>query len=76
MEAARWGVDAILTDDTKVWLELRAALKNDYEKTGSQYGRLFLWTTPMFYTPILMAYSHMGKKYLERIAGPFDLPVT
>jgi hypothetical protein len=26
MQAARWGVDAILTDMTKTWLELRAAL--------------------------------------------------
>ena len=25
-QAVRWGVDAILTDVTKTWLELRAAL--------------------------------------------------
>lgn len=48
----------------------------DYEKIGSQYGRLFLWTTPMFYTPIIMAYSRKAQIYLERIAGPFDAPVA
>ncbi|KAG6897176.1 hypothetical protein C0992_003565 [Termitomyces sp. T32_za158] len=74
--AVRWEVDAILTDETKAWLELRAALKRDYEKIGSQYGRLFLWTTPMFYTPVIMAYSRQAKIYLERIAGPFDAPVV
>ena len=26
MKAVRWGVDAILTDVTRTWLELRAAL--------------------------------------------------
>ncbi|KAG6861958.1 hypothetical protein C0995_009142 [Termitomyces sp. Mi166 len=76
MEAVRWGVDAILTDETKVWLDMRAALKNDYEKIGSQYGRLFLWTTPMFYTPVIMAWSRQAKIYLERVAGPFDAPVA
>ena len=27
MEAVRWGVDAILTDVTKTWIDLRAALR-------------------------------------------------
>ncbi|KNZ78608.1 hypothetical protein J132_11049 [Termitomyces sp. J132] len=74
-DGQRWGVDAILTDETKVWLDLRAALKNDYEKIGSQYGRLFLWTTPMFYTPVIMAYGRSAQSYLERVAGPFEIEV-
>ncbi|KAG5648717.1 hypothetical protein DXG03_000064 [Asterophora parasitica] len=44
----------------------------DYEKIGSQYGRIFLWTTPKFYTPYLLAHSKQAQSYLERIAGPFD----
>ncbi|KAG6867478.1 hypothetical protein C0993_002301 [Termitomyces sp. T159_Od127] len=74
--AVRWGVDAILTDETKKWLDMRAALKRDYDKIGAQYGRWFLWTTPMFYTPVMMAYGRQAQIYLERIAGPFDAPVT
>jgi phosphatidylglycerol phospholipase C len=27
MEAVRWGVDAILTDKTQTWLDLRKALQ-------------------------------------------------
>ena len=30
MEAVRWEVDAILTDVTKTWLDLRAALRGKF----------------------------------------------
>ncbi|TFK70971.1 PLC-like phosphodiesterase [Pluteus cervinus] len=72
MEAVRWGVDGIITDVPKTWLDLRASLKADYEKTGSQYGRIFLWTTPTFYSPVVSAFSRRWHKQLEAIAGPFD----
>ncbi|PFH50156.1 hypothetical protein AMATHDRAFT_177594 [Amanita thiersii Skay4041] len=72
MEAVRWGVNAIITDVTKTWLELRSALQNDYDKIGSRYGRIFLWTTPMFYSPMLLAMSRVVRWHLEQVAGPFD----
>ncbi|KAF9534577.1 PLC-like phosphodiesterase [Crepidotus variabilis] len=72
MEAVRWGVNVIITDVTQIWLDLRAALQADYDKTGSQYGRSFLWTTLGFYTPVLSWYSSTGRSYLEKVAGPFD----
>ncbi|KAF9448995.1 PLC-like phosphodiesterase [Macrolepiota fuliginosa MF-IS2] len=71
MEAVRWGVSVIITDVTKTWLDLRAALQNDYEKIGSRYGRLFLWT-PKFYSPVLKYESRLEKVSLEKVAGPFD----
>ncbi|KAI0787128.1 PLC-like phosphodiesterase [Irpex lacteus] len=37
MEAVRWGVDAILTDVTKTWLDLRGALQVDYDKIAAQH---------------------------------------
>lgn len=93
----RWGVSVIITDVTKTWLDLRAALQSmstnltrswrhstfvftlttlffstdDYEKIGSQYGRLFLWT-PQFFSPILMWQRRVDQFALERVAGPFD----
>jgi len=76
MEAVRWNVNAIITDFTKTWLDLRSDLQTDYEKIGSQYGRFFLWTTFKFYTPVMMAYSRLAKAYLESIAGPFDEPAA
>jgi phosphatidylglycerol phospholipase C len=86
----RWEVDAILTDTTKTWLDLRDALRckpwaqlkithdltissADYDKIGSQYGRGFLWTTLWFYTPFVIARGHQAKRYLEKVAGPFDI---
>ncbi|KAG6854448.1 hypothetical protein C0991_006527 [Blastosporella zonata] len=74
--AVRWEVDVIITDTTKTWLDMRAALRNDYEKIGGQYGRIFLWTTPKFYTPFLLLYRRTSQTYLERVAGPFDLPAA
>jgi phosphatidylglycerol phospholipase C len=72
MEAARWEVDAILTDFTKTWLDLRDDLRSDYDKIGAKYGRSFLWTTLWFYTPFVLARGHQAKLYLEKVAGPFD----
>ncbi|PPQ63159.1 hypothetical protein CVT24_005799, partial [Panaeolus cyanescens] len=72
MEATRWGVNAIITDTTQTWLDLRKALQNDYEKIGAQYGRFFLWTTWKFYSPVLRWYSRYSKNHMEKIAGPFD----
>ena len=87
MEAVRCEVDAILTDVTKTWLDLRSALQSefhlrrsyvflmffqgDYDKIGSQYGRGFLWTTLGFYTPFVLARGRRRMRYLVKVAGPF-----
>ncbi|KAF4601277.1 hypothetical protein EYR38_005929 [Pleurotus pulmonarius] len=80
MEAVRWEVDAILTDTTKTWLDMRQALNVDYDKIGAQYSRFFLWTTWKFYAPIIYLRNHLIQLRLERIAGPFDVvtqgPIT
>jgi len=47
----------------------------DYDKIVSQHGRIFLWTTFKFYTPVQAMYVRYVQDYLERIAGPFDDPV-
>ncbi|KAH9045314.1 PLC-like phosphodiesterase [Lactarius pseudohatsudake] len=72
MEAVRWGVDVILTDVTKTWLELRAALDGDYDKVGARYTRSFLWTGPLYYTVVQYGHVLMTKRKLEKIAGSFD----
>ena len=41
----------------------------------SKYGRIFLWTTPTFYAPVILLYCAMVKRYLENVAGPFDEPL-
>lgn len=83
----RWEVSVIITDVTRTWLGLRADLQSkafssfsvqvltlsvDYEKTRSQYGRSFLWTTYRYYTPAIAYYSNIARKYLETVGGPFD----
>ncbi|KAI0254796.1 PLC-like phosphodiesterase [Lactifluus subvellereus] len=72
MEAVRWGVDAILTDVTKTWLDLRAALNGDYDKVGAQYTRSFLWTGPLYYAAVQYGLVLLAKRRLEKIAGSFD----
>ncbi|KAG2156338.1 PLC-like phosphodiesterase [Suillus clintonianus] len=71
MEAVRWGIDAIITDVTKKWLALRAALQADYDSILSQYSRWFLWTTWKFYHPPILT-NRVARMYLESVAGPFD----
>jgi len=72
MEAVRWGVDAILTDVTKTWHDLRGALRGDYDKVGAQYTRSFLWTGPLYYTAVQYGLALLAKRRLERVAGSFD----
>ncbi|KAI0268169.1 PLC-like phosphodiesterase [Gloeopeniophorella convolvens] len=72
MEAVRWGVDAILTDVTKTWLQLRKALDGDYDKVGAQYTRSFLWTGPLYYTAVQYGLVLLAKRRLEKVAGSFD----
>ncbi|KAK7470131.1 hypothetical protein VKT23_001571 [Stygiomarasmius scandens] len=72
MEAVRWGVDCILTDVTQTWLDMRNALQADYDKTGTQYGRAFLWTSLLYYTPFQYTRQLLIHKYLTKIGGPFE----
>ncbi|KAH7887507.1 PLC-like phosphodiesterase [Phlebopus sp. FC_14] len=72
MECVRWGVDVVLTDVTKRWLDLRAALQVDYDAIISRHGRLFLWTTWKFYFPAIRSLNQITKLHLESVAGPFD----
>ncbi|KIY66698.1 PLC-like phosphodiesterase [Cylindrobasidium torrendii FP15055 ss-10] len=73
IEAARWGVNSILTDVTKVWLELRARLQEDFDRHASQYGRAFLWMAMEYYWPMRAFRTMASTRVLESIAGPFDI---
>ena len=72
MEAVRWNVDAILTDVTKTWLDLRSALQVDYEKIAAQHSRWFLWTDYKYYSAVQYVRCRLGQAFLESIAGPFQ----
>ncbi|KII94631.1 hypothetical protein PLICRDRAFT_127699 [Plicaturopsis crispa FD-325 SS-3] len=74
MEAVRWGVDGILTDVTKTWLDLRAALAKDYNSVDAQYGRWFLYLSPRFYTPYWMLWTKFLERHGATQAGPWDVP--
>ncbi|RPD66867.1 PLC-like phosphodiesterase [Lentinus tigrinus ALCF2SS1-7] len=71
VEAVRWGIDVIITDVTKTWLDLRGALQVDYDKIAAQYSRMFYWTTLEFYTPMQIYQRRKDHSYLEGYAGPF-----
>ncbi|TFK55430.1 PLC-like phosphodiesterase [Heliocybe sulcata] len=75
MECVRWDVDGILTDYTKVWLDLRAELEKDEQKVATQYNsRLFLWQSVHFYKPMQLLTQYYHHAYLESVAGPLDDP--
>ncbi|EIN10494.1 PLC-like phosphodiesterase [Punctularia strigosozonata HHB-11173 SS5] len=72
IEAVRWEVDAILTDVTKTWLDLRTKLAADYENGINQHSRLFLWTSYRFFTPFMTARLLLGRTSLQKMAGPYE----
>lgn len=54
VEAARWGVAAVLTDRTDVFNALRRELHTDWYGTVRKHvGPAFRWTTWRYYTPAL-----------------------
>jgi len=87
VQCCRWGVQVILTDTTQVWLDLRKELQGmhalwlvtcvcslspeDYNKE-TEFGRLFLFLSPVYYSPLQMGIGILQKRFLERIAGPFE----
>ncbi|THH11737.1 hypothetical protein EW145_g484 [Phellinidium pouzarii] len=70
MECIRWGVDAIITDVTKAYLEMRASVEVDYAKVDSENGRSFLWLSLWYYTPLQFVRWRLQALYLEKLGGP------
>ena len=43
----------------------------DYNKE-TEFGRLFLFLSPVYYSPLQMGLGILQKRFLEKIAGPFE----
>ncbi|KAI0751086.1 PLC-like phosphodiesterase [Daedaleopsis nitida] len=71
IEAVRWGVDVILTDKTKDWLDLRETLRTDYDSVLARHSSMFLWTSAKFYFPARMLWEGRMSRRLQRFGGPF-----
>ncbi|EJU06532.1 PLC-like phosphodiesterase [Dacryopinax primogenitus] len=75
MECVRWEVNAILTDVTKTWLDLRKELAADYDGTlQKESGWLYAWLSPRYYSPFQWYLWRLEQQMLERHGGPFDKP--
>ncbi|CDO73826.1 hypothetical protein BN946_scf185015.g155 [Trametes cinnabarina] len=72
IECVRMGVDVILTDKTKTWLDLREKLRTDYENTMAQYSRTFLWTNPQYYMPMRKSWERLLLAMLTTYGGPLE----
>jgi hypothetical protein len=71
-QAVKWEVDAILTDRTQEWLDLRSALTDNYAGTMARQNRSFFWTVPRFWLPVYLGRRWLAVGYMEMIGGPFD----
>ncbi|KAI0774560.1 PLC-like phosphodiesterase [Fomes fomentarius] len=71
IEAVRWGVDVILTDKTKDWLDLRETLRADYDRILANHSSMFLWTSPWYYFPARYIFINLIAARLQKIGGPF-----
>jgi len=81
MQCVRWGVQVILTDHTKRYLDLRKRLCDDYAKAAAEASgpRYFLWTNWKYYSAPQIFLGRAFQTHLLRIGGPFELteaPVT
>ncbi|KAJ7596457.1 PLC-like phosphodiesterase [Mycena floridula] len=72
MEMVRWGVDGIVTDVPHRWMDIRAALTENYEQADRKHGRLFLYTTPSFYWPFRAGISLIAWHFLRSRGGPLE----
>ncbi|OJT07112.1 hypothetical protein TRAPUB_2046 [Trametes pubescens] len=71
-ECVRMGVDVILTDKTKVWLDLREEMRNDYDGVMRRYSRTFLWTSTRYYLPARKLWEGLLLHILQKYGGPLD----
>jgi len=71
MKAVRWGVDAILTDMTKTWLKLRAALDGTWGSLMFYRGHRGILEKAL--TSGLGDYEKVGAQYTRSFlwTGPF-----
>lgn len=72
-QCIRWGVDAVITDYTQVYLDLRRSVEADYAKADAENGRLFMWTSFHYYLPWQLFEWYVTASAVERIGGPFEL---
>ncbi|TBU33039.1 PLC-like phosphodiesterase [Dichomitus squalens] len=70
LEAVQWGVDVILTDKTKDWLDLRETLRTDYDKIMEGHSSTFLWTSPRYYFLSRKLWETLASYYLQKFGGP------
>lgn len=73
VEAARWGVDAVLTDNTATFHRLREDLQNDFVATERKYvSPLFAWSRWRYYSWPAWVLQTTGLAVLEmRAKQPF-----
>jgi phosphatidylglycerol phospholipase C len=68
------GVDAIITDVPKVWLDLREQLQKDYINEDKKHSRMFMWSSYKFWS----VYQYTLYRHMERVlidaGGSFDSP--
>ncbi|KAK0541559.1 hypothetical protein OC835_000027 [Tilletia horrida] len=70
IEATRWGVKAILTDDTAMLHHLRKEMTDNFPKTRSEsVGLFFRWSTWRYYTVPQFVLQSMWCSDVERRAG-------
>ncbi|POW16412.1 hypothetical protein PSHT_06722 [Puccinia striiformis] len=71
IEACKWGVDAILTDQTKYFLALRQQMKADWSAVAAETSALFPYTSIHYNGLVSWLFGRLIFYYLYRLAGPF-----
>ncbi|KAH9473767.1 hypothetical protein MJO29_000823 [Puccinia striiformis f. sp. tritici] len=71
IEASKWGVDAILTDKTADYLELRRQMKDDWEAITAETSILFPYRSIHYNGLVSWLWGTIDSYSLARSVGPF-----
>ncbi|TIB75676.1 PLC-like phosphodiesterase [Wallemia mellicola] len=69
IEASKWEVDGIITDETKYLVQLRKDMSSQFETIVKENGFLFPWSSIKYYKPMTELAAYMEKKYIESYGG-------
>lgn len=75
IEACKWGVNAILTDKTAAYLDLRRQMEKDWNTVSAENSALFSYSSIHYFGLISWLCGALDSYSLSRSAGPFH-PIT
>ncbi|EOR03663.1 Phosphatidylglycerol phospholipase C [Wallemia ichthyophaga EXF-994] len=76
VEASKWGVDGIITDETKYFVQLRKDMESDFDAISNENGLLFPWSSLKYYKPLTDLAAYLEIKFITLHGGQIERAST